>query len=108
MSGENYKVFFNAISTEHGNHLFAAGWITSSGFKPVLERIGQTSDFKFYLEKTGDVSAQVITPFQLAEEIPDNPKSTNVLVENNPKHVQIKGFKGVKPSQNTPGDWVEV
>ena len=89
MSDKSYKVYFNAVSTEHGNHLFAVGWTSSSGYQPVLERQGETDNFNFDVKKTGDVSAQVITPFQLCVKIPGNPRSINVKVEDNRILVEI-------------------
>lgn len=108
MDNKNYKVFFNAIRTKNGAHLFAAGWVSSPKYRPVLERIGETADFRFYLKKTEDVTIQPVTPFQLAAAILDPPKSTKVFIEEKPKQVKIMGFKGVKPGDNTPGDWVEI
>jgi hypothetical protein len=108
MSSKNYKVYFNAVSTEHGNHLFAVGWTTSAGFQAVLEREGESSDFVFDVKKTGDVAAQVITPFQLAERIPDDPRSVFVKIADKKYQVQVNGLKGGEAGSNTSGKWVEI
>ncbi len=102
MSSKNYKVYFNAVSTEHGSHLFAAGWTSSAGFQAVLEREDESSNFKFDVRKAGDVSSQVITPFQLSVQILDDPRSISVKVENKSHQIQIKTLKGGEDGNNTP------
>lgn len=108
MSKISYKVYFNAVSTEHGNHLFAVGWTNSAGFQPILEREGETVNYNFSVQETGDVSAQVITPFQLCARIPDNPRSIHVKVEDENYQIRITGLKGVNAGENKSGSWVEI
>ena len=108
MSSKSYKVFFNAVSTDYGRHLFAVGWTASAGFQPVLEREGESVNFNFDIQKTGDVSAQVTTPFQLSARIPDDPRSIFVKVEDENYQIQVIGLKGGEAGGNTLGTWVEI
>jgi len=108
MLGENFKVFFNAVSTDYGCHLFAVGWTTSLGPQPILEPKGENGDFTFYVKETGNPTLDVITPFQLNAELNDPPRSIHVAVENKDVQVQIIGLQEASPGGNTPGDWVSI
>ena len=107
MSSKIYKVYFNAVSAEHGNHLFAVGWTTTTGLQPILEK-DKSGDFIFDIKKTDDVSTQVITPFQLSVEIPDNLRSIFVKVAGENHQVQVNELKGGEGGSNTSGTWVEI
>jgi len=108
MSNEKYIVYFNAVSTEHGKHLFAAGWTLSAGLQPVLKQDVASSNFIFYVEKIEEYSAEVITPFQFSARITGNPKSVSVMAKNTNYQIQLMGLKVAKPGQNKAGDWVEI
>jgi len=99
-------VFFNAIRTEHGSHLFAAGCAPSAGYALTLKQ--DSNGFVFSVAEPDGPAAQVISPFELSAPILDDPKSVNVVVDGQSVQVQVYGVQGVASGMNTAGDWVEA
>ncbi len=107
MNDEGKKVYFNAVRTVKGCHLFAVGWTPSPGWEPILEPDGDAGNFKFRLKETGNTTIMIPQPFQLALGIVDPPRSVTVRAEGKNYHVLVKDIKGTASSTNTSGDWVD-
>ena len=107
MNKQDYVVYYNAIRTEYATYLFAFGWNYEDGWTPHLRKVEGPNNFQFELEKpSGGASIEVITPFSISEEIPENPKSIQVKDDYNSYQIQLNPIKAVGSGRNTPGKWV--
>jgi hypothetical protein len=106
MSDIEFKVYFTAVSTKHGGHLLAVGWVNGEKWRPVLKPDGNTSNFHFHLEETEDLG-RVFVPFEISESFQPGMRSLNVNVEGKDIQVQIYEISGDGSGNNTAGVWVE-
>lgn len=108
MDEKNYTVYYNAVRAKYATYLIAFGWCYEGGWIPLLQKEEETSNFLFKLEKSGENDRiQVITPFAIAAEIPDSPKSIFVKDDYSRYQVQVNGVNTGKSGENTSGKWVE-
>jgi len=106
MIEKKYTVFYNAVVTEFSSHIVATGWCNEAGWTPVLTEDG-TGNFNFTVKKSGDISAQVITPFAVTAEISDTPKSISIEDDHGKYQIQVNGIDIGGSGENTPGKWVK-
>jgi len=106
MSKYPYTVFYTAIATGEGNHLFAAGWTHRAGLAVKLVPKGQTDNFILEVCADEDVGAQVLTPFEVAARIGGDPRSVFVQDDYGRHQVQVCGVQPGESGANTPGIWV--
>lgn len=107
MNNIAYTVFYNAVRTQNGAHLFAVGWCSEGGRTAILQKDEQTSNFRFQLKELGEGKPQVITPFAVSAKIPDPPKSISVEDDYNRYQVQVNGIDAGGSGENTSGKWVK-
>ena len=99
-----FTAFYNAFVTEHCKKLVVFGWMSESGWKPVLQIID--SDYHLSFITDGTFNNDVMTPFITSIEIMDDPKSVQVIDDHDEFQVQVHGIDGVGSGENEPGLWV--
>ena len=99
------KVFFNAVRTEYGSHLFAVGWSPSAGYTVSLAPESGTRNIIFMAKKPTGPAIQVITPFQICISVNNSAKSIMVLVGDEALQIQIMDMRGCCSGKNDPGEW---